>query len=208
MLSCRLRVLSGIDSGKAPIQLWNLDSLYKPWIFSSEISSKPFTLALFQCWFLLRSLWSQIADTFWRCTPIALPWASSVNFLVPDLHTRDWLSAVLANASLLATAAIVDHSPAFKHEPPKTTAPPSVPLEQRCVNPVCTPGQACPEYRCPITAIPIEVSTTTPIVPTTAVILPITTAHCVNPVCTPGQACPEYVCACKFDNFRWWEDTD
>ena len=51
-------------------------------------------------------------------------------------------------------------------------------LQERCVNPVCTPGTACPDYRC---------------APTT--VLPTTTARCLNPVCKPGEFCPLYRCA-------------
>ncbi len=52
-------------------------------------------------------------------------------------------------------------------------------LDERCVNPICTPGQLCPEFRCDPTIR----------------IFPTTTATCINPVCKPGEPCPEYRCA-------------
>ena len=65
-------------------------------------------------------------------------------------------------------------------------------VKERCVNPVCTPGKPCPEFRCPVSPIVPITPTPTP----TITLLPGPTG-CVNPVCTPGKACPEYVCASK-----------
>ena len=52
---------------------------------------------------------------------------------------------------------------------------------QGCVNPVCTPGVPCPQYRCgPTITLPPY---------------PTQTANCHNPICTPGERCPLYRCA-------------
>ncbi|KAE9367930.1 cytochrome P450 [Stipitochalara longipes BDJ] len=58
--------------------------------------------------------------------------------------------------------------------------------EAWCKDPVCSPGRACPMYRCGST-IPVS------LLPTA--VQPTTTAHCVNPVCTAGEICPLYRCA-------------
>ncbi|PMD21117.1 hypothetical protein NA56DRAFT_132544 [Hyaloscypha hepaticicola] len=61
------------------------------------------------------------------------------------------------------------------------------PVEERCVNPVCTPGVPCPEYRCAPTIIITPTPTPTP--------TPTTIVGCHNPTCTPGVPCPLYICA-------------
>jgi hypothetical protein len=77
-------------------------------------------------------------------------------------HSRYILQSykMQANHTALAAVAVDGHlirpSPPFRGSPigvidppqPSQTPPPSVPLKKRCVNPVCKPGEFCPDFAC------------------------------------------------------------